>query len=134
MTNTKVIEANVNASIDVGKNITSMLEKIADKIGTTVDKIFPWYVKQEYISAIMSLFEIILAIVIGSIMLKMCYKKASFKNHDINIYFTIIGFVLLIVGILCLIFGLSGIVTGIMNPEYHALQSLVSDMSKLVGK
>jgi len=41
------MEANV--SVDVGQNITGLLEKLAVQMGTTVDKVFPWYVNQAYI-------------------------------------------------------------------------------------
>ena len=40
-----------NVSIDLGKNTTELLEKLAQSLGMTVEKIFPYYVKQQAIEA-----------------------------------------------------------------------------------
>lgn len=39
----------MNTQIDVGKDIADLLEKLAQQIGTTVDKVFPWLITQAQI-------------------------------------------------------------------------------------
>ena len=45
----------VNAKVDIGQNLTSLLERLAQQIGTTADKVFPWYVQQAYIEGVTTL-------------------------------------------------------------------------------
>ena len=45
------MEEKINAavSVDLGDNLTNLIEQLAIQIGTTADKIFPWYVQQQVI-------------------------------------------------------------------------------------
>jgi hypothetical protein len=43
------IAVDAGVALDVGENITMLIEKLAAQIGTTVDQIFPWYVKQQVV-------------------------------------------------------------------------------------
>ena len=35
-----------NVSIDLGKNMTMLVQQLASQIGVMADKVFPWYIKQ----------------------------------------------------------------------------------------
>jgi ABC-type amino acid transport system permease subunit len=131
---TKVIDATVNASLDVGKNITDLLQKIAEKIGTTVDKIFPWYVKQVYIYSWVELISITLAFFIGFGMVLYSKNKTDFENGNGYCYVLCLGAVMMFIASLVFFCMLPSIITAINNPEYQALSMLVDDMSRILKR
>lgn len=128
-------------------------EKIiqASEIGKTVDQVFPWYVAQAQITGYTSLatFAFMTTVGISLIVFGMHYsnKHKQWREMYENEWFTrgnknqeVIGLWLfavgLIISILCalyIIFGdFTSSVTKIMNPQYSAMESLTSSMSKLI--
>jgi putative Mn2+ efflux pump MntP len=122
----------VSASIDIGQNVTSLIEKLAHQIGTTVDKVFPWYVKQQVMEGWMYIITAVLAILLGWMMFAISFKKADFDEGNRYIAPAITGLILLAFGCVFLLSGLSSSVTKICNPEYHALTAMTADMVKLL--
>ena len=125
-------EITVKTSVDVGDNAIKLLEKIAEQIGTTADKVFPWYVKQSILSGYLYLIAVGIAFLTGILLMFRFYGKAEWDNGNRYTVLSVIGIVVSIFAFLFGIFGLSGSISQIYNPEYHALHNLVSEMSKLV--
>ena len=124
-----------NVSVDVGKNVMELLEKLAVQIGTTADKVFPWYVKQQVIEGWMWLGISGGAIVISSIIAYCSLKKAEWKGgFNVFAYISIASCLSFLLATVFLVFGVMAAVTQIVNPEYYALKSLTSDMSKFLGR
>lgn len=125
----------VNAKIDVGNNITALLEKLAAQIGTTADKVFPWYVKQQVLEGYIWMSLSLSALFLGAILAITSWKKADFNGsgnrHSMLAWF---GVILFVFGLVFSVFGAKGAITQIVNPNYYALKSMTSDMAKLVGK
>lgn len=106
------------------------LDAIAVKLGTTVDLIWPWFIKQQYVE-----FAALSAgLVLGGMALfffvkftiKHWYADEGFSisYHDLEPLFIIIGLAscfLFLVGCAALISSLPTV----FNPEYYALQSLI---------
>lgn len=77
----------LKASIDVGQNLTQLLEKLAKQIGTTADKVFPWYVGQSIIEGYTFFALLCIALIIGSVLLITSYKKERVdRNGDPTIW------------------------------------------------
>lgn len=125
----------VNAKIDVGDNITVLLEKLAAQIGTTADKVFPWYVKQQVLEGYIWMSLSLSALFLGAILAIASWGKADFDGPG-NRYSMLAGFgvVLFVFGFIFSVFGAQGAITQIINPNYYALKSMTSDMAKLIGK
>lgn len=123
----------MKASIDLGENVTNLLEKLAVQIGTTTDKVFPWYVKQQVIEGWCWLTISGGVFLVGLIIALSCIRP-SLNKKDPEPYITVIIIAAMasVVGLLFFLFGMGGAVTQITNPEYHALRALTSDLSKLV--
>ena len=121
-------------NLDVGDNITKMLENLSHQIGTTADKIFPWYVKQAIIEGWMFLICNILALTVGIVLIRTCCKKANWERGNLSQTLTIVGFVLVLIAFPMLLFGLGHAVSCIINPNYAALHQLTADLSMLTGK
>ena len=132
----------VNAKIDVGDNITVLLEKLAAQIGTTADKVFPWYVKQQVLEGHIWMSLSLSALFLGAILAIASWGKADFDGPG-NRYFMlagfgvvlfVFGFIFSVFGFIFSVFGAQGAITQIINPNYYALKSMTSDMAKLIGK
>jgi hypothetical protein len=128
------VNVTANASVDIGKNLTHLMEKLAQQIGTTVDKIFPWYVKQEVVNAYTFLFISVTAVIISLFVFLYFKKKSVFCEEEWNMpaTLTIISGCCFLTAILILVFNFQGAVTSIINPEYNSLHNIIADMTKLL--
>ena len=124
-------ETLVKASLDVGENITALLEKLAHQIGTTADQVFPWYVKQSVLEGWLFWASISAAVIIGLTIFIPSFKRADFRKGNKYAVTTIIGGFVLILTIITFFLGGSQAITHISNPNYHALGAIVADLSKL---
>ena len=124
----------MNLEIDVGARIAEILGSLANKIGTTANKVFPWYVKQQVLEGWSSIFVILVVSLISSVCALKTFKKADF---DENVKETTIFVISVIIFVICLVLfsaSFTTLLTQITNPEYHALGQLTRDMGNLIGK
>ena len=142
----------VNATVDLGKNtkelleqggtaVTKIMEGLAKSLGMTVEKIFPYYVKQTYIEGTTSIivwggFEVscLSFAVILLILSSMYGKKGDDDFKSACGAFSAIVFVIFGLGLIIGTIHLPHWITMVKNPEYVAIQSMIQDASKFIGK
>lgn len=129
MEDKKVIIA---ASVDIGDNITQLLGKLADKIGTTADQVYPWYVKQQVLEGWGHLLTFSLIFIIAIPTFLYSVKKADFQRENIACFLTIIFGIITLIASIIFAIELTSIITDIFNPNLGAFKSLTRDMSRLV--
>lgn len=122
----------IEASVDVGTNIAKLIEQLAHQLGTTADKVYPWYVKQQVIEGITSLTILVTLSLIFIPMFIWGYRKSL--GDDDYVALTCMAGVVMFVVFLVVIFCGPGIASQIYNPDYHAIQALMRDAGKLIGK
>ena len=143
---------NLNVAVDVGDNTKELLKdggtelakiigKVVDFLKTDAPKMFPYYVKQAYITGYVYMFvwggfEVIclIAAIVLILMANMYEKK---DNDDFKTgcgVFAIIVFALFILGLVVGFFDVPGWIAMIKNPEYTAIQSVMDNASKFIGK
>jgi uncharacterized membrane protein YhaH (DUF805 family) len=127
-----------NVAVDLGKNTTELIMKLAQAMGTTADKIFPWYVRQEYIGGIVALAISILALVLLGMAAAVSYKRAYDSHRDeYRNFWEIPALILTLAFILTACFvclGMPSMVTSVVNPEYGAVHTMLRDIAQLKGK
>lgn len=127
--------ADTNVTIDVGEKMTGMLGALAEKLGMSVETMFPWYVKQQIIEGTMYLSIFSFFLLSGLLTVAVCWKPADFKYNDNDgngwAWALIVGVILVIVGMVCFIFGGAPNISKVLNPEYHALKDVVRHLSFL---
>lgn len=74
----------INASVDIGKNLTGLIEKLAAQIGTTADKVYPWYVQQAYLEGVTTLVTIAIVIPILSITFALAVRSKLWSGQYEN--------------------------------------------------
>lgn len=121
----------IKASIDVGDGISTLLTKLAEKIGTSVDQVFPWYVNQQVIEGWVFLAVATVAILLLSTMTIYSYKRADFDNENVFVFLFTISTVVTFIAMVGCTIRVSGAVSKILNPEYHAVRELIKDVGKL---
>jgi hypothetical protein len=121
----------VKASIDIGDNITKLIQQLAQRIGTTADKIFPWYVKQQIVSAYTDLAAFAIFLVILGVTFWKTYPKADFEDGNRNAVFAIISGALFLSALIFLMICFSTLLSQIINPEYYAMKDLVGQLAEL---
>lgn len=129
-----VKEIAVTASVDIGKNITELVEKLAHQIGTTADKVFPWYVKQQVVEGVMFFALDLCALLMGMVLFFVFLRKADFTKETRQNVFTIIGGIIMAGAGLILLLWATDAATKILNPNFFALKAMTGDMAKLLGK
>jgi uncharacterized membrane protein len=140
----------VNASVDIGKNTkdllqsggekaTEILEKLSKALGTTVEKVFPYYVKQKKYEGIYYTAGIIFSIVLLFIMTIFLYKQFLKKEKENSDSYTTFGVFTIIVFIIFLFTSIVGLcqipswMVQIQNPEFEAIQQIVIDAKNLTN-
>lgn len=118
----------INASVDVGKNVKELLEKLAAQLGVTIDKVWPWLVKQQIISGWSRIIIWMIFTAIFSVSLKIFARKE--KQTDDYFFAMVVDATLLICCVAIGLLGGSTAIAQILNPEYAALKDLMS----MVGK
>jgi hypothetical protein len=144
--NAKKVE--VNATVDVGQNtkqlldqggnaVTKIIADLAKSLGMTVEKIFPYYVKQSYLQGLLYMyvwggFEIILLII--SIILFKFYRVLTGEGSTTAGVLAVIALIVFGIGLVVGVFCLPSWITLIKNPEYDAIHRLIEDASILLLK
>lgn len=114
------------------KETVELLEKLADKLGTTSEYLWSVLVNQAYVNAIG---EVIFILIATAFSYAMCKMHLHFMDRDneysyyekeevlgIPMIIGAIVMVLLIIGCIC---SVRSIVTGVLNPEYWALEQIL---------
>lgn len=118
--------------IDIGNRMAELLQALASKIGTTADRVFPWYIKQQVIEAKAAIIIIIMIFIASLLGICFSFKKADFdEGNRYCVILAISGFAFVV----CLIIAAAGgtqIITQLMNPEYHAFHKLTRDLGRLL--
>ena len=126
----------MKVELDVGQNITSLLERLAAQVGTTADKVFPWYVQQAHNEGVTSLIAIsvilLLLLTVFLVSLIVMLRKSDIAEPVIAIC-GISGIALLIVGAIGIAEGVEA-ARKIMNPNYYAMTMMTRDIGRLAGK
>ena len=122
----------VDASIDIGKNLAVLLQKLAATIGTTVDKIFPWYVHQEISCAIITIISFVIAFLIGIALMVAVKNKTDWNEEKFTNVIFIFGASVAVIALCTGLIIIPMQITRLVNPEYYALLSLTADMAKFI--
>lgn len=106
--------------------IIAHLDKVAAKLGTTVEYVWPWFVKQQYIDAFYYLF--ISAIIWGVVFVGLRFSvKHSIYKEDHEELWCFVLIVLIVAGLIAAAFLVIGIFEfpDVFNPELHALRDII---------
>lgn len=124
-----------------------LLGKLAEQLGTTVNNLYPLFVRQAYIDGITNIIVILIIFTLFitvSILLR--NRMIKLKNEDEGIFDNYggvndaWGFTLIIATTLCAIvfivsiFTIGNILTALSNPEYYALTKIFEQLQGLIGK
>lgn len=117
------------------ENLTELLEKLAEKLGTTTEYLWGVLIKQAPISAASDLLYFILVVFGGIVLYKVHRKLAKEEDDGDSIYYDLeeaaivpmvfASIVWAILFIVCF-FSIDNIITGFFNPEYWALDEVMS--------
>lgn len=127
----------INASVDIGKNLTGLIEKLAAQIGTTADKVFPWYVQQaanEGLTTLIATSALLLlsvSFLIGGLVM---VGSETREKRDVG------GGMAFISGVVLVCVLTIGMVEAVeaarklMNPNYYAMTMMTRDIGRMAGK
>jgi len=72
----------MEGKIDVGHNIVNLVTGLANQIGTTADKVFPWYVQQQYIEGVFFVTILALIFFVSVFSCLFSWKGADFEHGN----------------------------------------------------
>ena len=117
-------------NIDVGTNVVYLVQQLATQVGTTAEKVFPWYIQQQTLEGWTLLVAILIPLFIGVIVVAFNYGKAIFEGDgNRNSVLTIAGSIIFAISLFALLVNSKEILTKISNPEYWAMHEIVKDIS-----
>ena len=123
----------INASVDIGQNLTGLVTKLAEQIGVTADKVFPWYVKQQVIEGwCMILIPAVVFLACLFTFIVGVRLSRHTKTDDVGTPLKIIGGVCCVCAFFMSVASFSDAISRIKNPEYHATKAFLADVGNLV--
>ena len=117
------------------ENLTELLEKLADKLGTTSEYLFGVLVNQAPISALYSALYLILVLLGGYLLYKLHISFLKQDGNNCSLYSKygvgiaipmILSFIAWLVLFIKCFHSIENIMTGFLNPEYWALDEIMS--------
>lgn len=116
------------------KELELVIDKLAEKLGTSVEFLWSVLIKQAYVYVTYSAFGFLIILLAGFIIYKIhkkLHRNNSYKEEDGEFYMTII-FVSFLAWIFTmgffLVFNISEVVTALLNPEYWAINKIISKL------
>lgn len=121
------------------QNVTQLIEKLASKLGTTTEYLWSVLVKQAYVSSIIDIVVSIVLVVISYLVIKgilkaykkeqeECSRSSYYSSMDNPLFMLgcIFGGIFILVSGFIILVNIGNIITGLTNPEYWALNKVLS--------
>ena len=109
------------------REITELLEKLAEKLGTTVENLWPVLIKQAPISGAVDLM-LLVALVVTSVITYRIAQKCDDADEDVAVFAWILTGIIFFITAAFVLFGLKGIITALFHPEYWALSEILRQL------
>ena len=122
----------MQTTVDIGNNLASLISQLAAQIGTTTDKVFPWYVQQQLIEGWVFLCMMGALLVISLILLAGIGKVDSHSGKGmprVIVGGLVGGFVFM-----ACIANLNTAVAQVLNPQYGAMKAMARDIGQMRGR
>jgi len=114
-------------------NNAKLIEEMASDIGTTGNKLFPFYMKEAVLEGYMFIGTSMLAFTSGAIMLFFCITKADWCIGNLHAVLSLISLVIIGSAFIVFFSGIKRAISKILNPCLFAIQSVILD-ARLLGK
>lgn len=110
------------------KNISEVLEKLAEQLGITVVNIYPYFIKQQIIEGYMFIFLTLFVMIVSGVIVKTNYDKAVWGDDilDKHAILILLATVVLCASIIVFLIEITAAVSKIINPEFGAINKIVS--------
>lgn len=123
----------MNVSVDLGDRAATVLQRLADQIGVTVDQVLSWYVKQQLIIGWVQLVVPWAVFVICMITSRIYFTKACCQSGDDT--YEVVTAILFAFCVIAAVLGLillSPSLERVLVPEAHAVRALFIDLGRLM--
>lgn len=111
-------------TVDVGKNVLALIEKLATQIGTTVDQVFPWFVAQASIEGWMMIFVPIVSIVVFGILFYFLFNRANRTRDEGDSILAMLVGIVFAISVIVSFFSIPNGAMRVLNPNFYAMQEL----------
>ena len=122
--------------MEMNEQTAQLLQGLADKLGTTSAYLWGVLVKQAPISSTIALVEYVLIFVLLAALFRFRvaigkFFRGWFESEEVSAFLASAVFVIvLVVLLLAVLFSVSTTITGFLNPEYWALNKVLSTVKK----
>jgi hypothetical protein len=120
--------------LDTGKNLTALLERLAQQVGTTTEQIFPWYVQQSYNEGMTNLATFAVAFIGSLAFFLYAFPKTNWDDGNRYLPMTLAAGLMLLSSILIGAPFIPDSVRKMINPNYYAMQKLTTHIGSMVGR
>lgn len=119
---------------DIGSETAALLEALARQTGTTVEKIWPWYVQQAQIEGWVFVVVLVTSALVGLVLFLANVRRADWYKGDLRAVASIIGLVILFICTIFFTLNAQSSISQILNPEYAAMNALTQHIGHLRGE
>lgn len=122
-----------NLNVDLGENVLHLLEEFSKTIGTTADKVFPWFVTKQLVDGYVSLILPLVIVLVCFIIVKINIKKTDWDTVNIHNILVVVGIAVSAITFICFVSTISDSISSILAPQYGATKDLIYTLSRLVN-
>lgn len=122
-----------NLNVDLGENVLHLLEEFSKTIGTTADKVFPWFVNDQLICGYVSLITPLIIMLICFILIKSNLKKTDWEDMNLNGGIVVACSTISAIAFMVFTCSLPSSLSSILNPQYGAIKNLIYTLSRFVN-
>lgn len=128
----------MDVNVDVGPKLAEAMQQLAAQIGTTADKVFPWYVQQQLQEGVVgcAVFIMLLGAMLLSGKLFLRASTARDKKYETDVY-EVLGNGIFVFAVLVATAGATmapTTITQITNPQYHAVKAITNDVGNMIRR
>jgi hypothetical protein len=113
---------------EIAKQVSEVLDVLAQKFGSTVEHLWGILIKQAYVEGIISLVWVIISIIVGTISIKYIIK--FFKEEDDGwegmLFAICFGLIALSALVFCL--NINDTIRALVNPEFYAIKEIFGQL------
>lgn len=105
--------------------VTTALQPLAEKLGTTAQYVWELQVRQSYVDGSIALVGLLFGLVVVGLTIFLNWKHKDDEDYDFA-FWSVISIIPMSVGLVFILSNINTVFTAFINPEYYAIQQMIN--------
>ena len=105
--------------------VTTALQPLAEKLGTTAQYVWTLQVRQSYVDGSIALVGLLFGMAIVGLTIFLNWKHKDDEDYDFDLW-GVVSIIIMLFGLGFILININTVFNAFINPEYYALQQLIN--------